>query len=36
VLLLVQTGDKSYIRKGPDYEYGNWNISVVVCDIDTL
>ena len=32
MLLLLQTGDKSSMRKGLDYDYDEQNIYVVICD----
>jgi hypothetical protein len=26
--------DKNKMRKGPDYDYDNWNISVLICSSD--
>jgi hypothetical protein len=35
MLLQLHTGEKSWMRKRPDYEYHKRNISVVICDTDT-
>jgi len=35
VLFYYKPGDKSWMRKGPDYDNDKWNISVVICDTDT-
>ena len=34
LLIWLQTGDKSWMRKGPGSAYHKWNIFVVICDID--
>jgi hypothetical protein len=31
-----KSGDKSYMRKGPVYNYDKWNISLFTCDTDIM